>query len=152
MDRYARWNALLELLTETGRISVEDAADRLVVSQAGVVDLRAAVRDRLDDENGKPPAALEFLGEAADDVYRAASPIEMPPLGPGVRQFLLHGDADNRVPRQQSLDHAQTAQLAGDDVRLAAFTGMGHFELIDPEHESWQVTLAEIAALPRPSR
>ena len=36
MDRYARWNALLELLTETGRISVEDAADRLVVSQATI--------------------------------------------------------------------------------------------------------------------
>jgi DeoR family transcriptional regulator of aga operon len=36
VDRYARWNALLELLTETGRISVEDAADRLVVSQATI--------------------------------------------------------------------------------------------------------------------
>ena len=36
MDRYARWNALLELLTETGRISVEDAAARLVVSQATI--------------------------------------------------------------------------------------------------------------------
>ena len=36
MDRYARWNALLELLTETGRISVEDAADRLTVSQATI--------------------------------------------------------------------------------------------------------------------
>jgi DeoR family transcriptional regulator, aga operon transcriptional repressor len=36
MDRYARWNALLELLTETGRISVEDAATRLDVSQATI--------------------------------------------------------------------------------------------------------------------
>jgi DeoR family transcriptional regulator, aga operon transcriptional repressor len=36
VDRYARWNALLELLTETGRISVEDAAARLVVSQATI--------------------------------------------------------------------------------------------------------------------
>jgi DeoR family transcriptional regulator of aga operon len=36
VDRYARWNALLELLTETGRISVEDAADRLTVSQATI--------------------------------------------------------------------------------------------------------------------
>jgi len=36
MDRYARWNALLELLTETGRISVEDAAARLEVSQATI--------------------------------------------------------------------------------------------------------------------
>src|SRR3954451_6704656 len=36
VDRYARWNALLELLTETGRISVEDASDRLRVSQATI--------------------------------------------------------------------------------------------------------------------
>lgn len=36
MDRYARWNALLELLTETGRISVEEAAARLMVSPATI--------------------------------------------------------------------------------------------------------------------
>ncbi|MDT4986856.1 MAG: DeoR family transcriptional regulator, aga operon transcriptional repressor [Micromonosporaceae bacterium] len=36
MDRYARWNALLELLTENSRVSVEDAAGRLAVSQATI--------------------------------------------------------------------------------------------------------------------
>jgi DeoR family transcriptional regulator of aga operon len=36
VDRYARWNALLELLAETGRVSVEDAAERLDVSQATI--------------------------------------------------------------------------------------------------------------------
>ena len=36
VDRYARWNALLELLTENGRVSVEDAAERLDVSQATI--------------------------------------------------------------------------------------------------------------------
>jgi DeoR family transcriptional regulator of aga operon len=36
VDRYARWNSLLELLTETGRISVEEAATRLNVSQATI--------------------------------------------------------------------------------------------------------------------
>src|SRR5215218_9236611 len=36
MDRYARWNALLELLTENGRVSVEEAAGRLDVSQATI--------------------------------------------------------------------------------------------------------------------
>ncbi|MET0422708.1 MAG: DeoR/GlpR family DNA-binding transcription regulator, partial [Actinoplanes sp.] len=36
MDRYARWNALLELLAESGRVSVEDAAERLEVSQATI--------------------------------------------------------------------------------------------------------------------
>lgn len=36
MDRYARWNTLLELLTESGRVSVEEAAQRLNVSQATI--------------------------------------------------------------------------------------------------------------------
>jgi DeoR family transcriptional regulator of aga operon len=36
VDRYARWNALLELLTEDGRVSVEQAADRLSVSHATI--------------------------------------------------------------------------------------------------------------------
>jgi DeoR family transcriptional regulator of aga operon len=36
VDRYARWNALLELLTETGRVSVEDASARLGVSAATI--------------------------------------------------------------------------------------------------------------------
>ena len=36
MDRYARWNSLLELLTESGRVTVETAAERLDVSQATI--------------------------------------------------------------------------------------------------------------------
>jgi DeoR family transcriptional regulator of aga operon len=36
LDRYARWNTLLEILAEDGRITVEDAAERLRVSQATV--------------------------------------------------------------------------------------------------------------------
>jgi DeoR family transcriptional regulator, aga operon transcriptional repressor len=36
VDRYARWNALLEMLTEDGRVSVEEAAERLSVSHATI--------------------------------------------------------------------------------------------------------------------
>lgn len=36
MDRYARWNALVELLTDRGRITVEEAATTLRVSQATI--------------------------------------------------------------------------------------------------------------------
>lgn len=36
MDRYARWNALLELLAESGRVTVEGVAERLAVSQATI--------------------------------------------------------------------------------------------------------------------
>ena len=164
----------------------------VVVSQAGVLDLRAAWRDRLDEENGKPPAALEFIGAppetaapripapetpgpetpelepataaadaaaapasaiaASDDAYALASPIELLPLGPRVRQVVLHGDADNRVPQQQSLDYAAAARRAGDDVLFVPFTGMGHFELIDPGHESWHVAVRELDRVLRPAR
>jgi acetyl esterase/lipase len=132
-------------------------AIRIVVSQAGVVDLRAAVRDRLDEENGKPPAALEFMGAdpeapAATAAYALASPMELLPLGPRVRQVVLHGEADNRVPYRQGVDYARAAQQAGDDVRFLPFTGMGHFELIDPAHESWQASVRELEILRRPER
>jgi DeoR family transcriptional regulator of aga operon len=36
VDRYARWNSLLELLTGTGRVTVAEAAQRLAVSQATI--------------------------------------------------------------------------------------------------------------------
>jgi DeoR family transcriptional regulator, aga operon transcriptional repressor len=36
VDRYARWNALLELLTNNGRVNVEEAAQKLDVSQATI--------------------------------------------------------------------------------------------------------------------
>jgi DeoR family transcriptional regulator of aga operon len=36
VDRYARWNALVELLTQQGQLTVEEAAARLQVSQATI--------------------------------------------------------------------------------------------------------------------
>ena len=116
---------------------------RVVVSQSGVLDLRSAARDRLDgDAGGRLPAAVDFVGGEPDDAdldaaYSLTSPIELLPLGSAVHQFVLHGDVDNRVPFQQSVDYVAAAQAAGDSVELAAFTGMGHFEVIDAAHESW---------------
>ena len=95
------------------------------------------------------PAAVEFIGgvvgdAAFDSAYRLASPIALLPLGPSIHQLVLHGDADNRVPFQQSVDYVAAARAAGDSVEFAEFTGMGHFELIDPAHESWARTVAEL--------
>jgi acetyl esterase/lipase len=123
---------------------------RVVISQAGVVDLRSAARERLDgNAEGRFPAAVEFVGGEADDAdfdaaYSRASPIELLPLGPAVHQLVLHGDADNRVPFRQSVDYVAAAQGAGDSVELAAFTGMGHFEVIDAAHASWLRAVEEL--------
>jgi acetyl esterase/lipase len=122
---------------------------RLVVSQAGVCDLRAAAREGLDGSADRLPAAVEFMGGDADarySEYARAAPIEMLPLGPSVHQLVVHGDADDRVPFQQTVDYVAAARAAGDSAELAAFTGMGHFELIDPAHESWLRTVAELTA------
>lgn len=120
----------------------------LVVSQAGVADLRAAALAELDGSADRLPAAVEFMGGLPVEVpdYALASPIELLPLGPSVHQLVVHGDADDRVPFQQSVDYVAAAQAAGDSVELAAFTGMGHFELIDPGHESWLRTVTELGA------
>jgi acetyl esterase/lipase len=123
---------------------------RIVVSQAGVVDLRSSARDRLDgNADGRLPAAVEFVGGEPEDAdfdaaYSLASPIELLPLGPAVHQFVLHGDADNRVPFRQSVDYVAAAQRVGDSVEFAAFTGMGHFEVIDASHESWLRVVEEL--------
>jgi acetyl esterase/lipase len=116
------------------------AADYAVVSLAGVVDLRAAADDRLDEERGMPPAAVEFMGGTPlehPDAYRTAAPIDRLPLGASVTQLVVHGDADNRVPISQSLDYVRAAMEAGDRVEFARFATMGHFEVLEPDHDSW---------------
>ncbi|HET9167807.1 MAG TPA: alpha/beta fold hydrolase [Actinospica sp.] len=115
---------------------------RLVVSQAGVCDLRSAAEEGLDGGAGRLPAAQEFIGGAD---YAPASPIELLPLGPAVHQLVVHGDADDRVPFRQGVDYVEAARAAGDCAELAAFPGMGHFELIDPAHGSWLRTVAALA-------
>ncbi|WP_051451861.1 alpha/beta hydrolase family protein [Actinospica robiniae] len=125
------------------------ASGYAVVSLAGVTDLRAAAADRLDEEDGMPPAAIEFMGGAPQelpDEYRLAAPIELLPLGPTVTALVVHGDADDRVPISQSLDYARTAVEAGDRVELARFPTMGHFEVLDPNHESWLAGVGFLSA------
>jgi acetyl esterase/lipase len=106
---------------------------RGAVSQAGVVDLVAADRDGLG--NG---AAAELLGGHHDEVpdrYHLASPLVRLPLG--VRQLLVHGTDDDRVPIGQSRVYAEAAASAGDTIELVELDGVGHFEVIDPTHAAW---------------
>ena len=69
-----------------------------VVSQAGVLDLRAAATEQLG-----AGATQDFLGGGPDDVperYDHASPIEHVPLG--VPVLCVHGRDDTNVPVEQS--------------------------------------------------
>ncbi len=151
-------------LTETA--SPIDRPDRIgvraVVALAPVTDLRAAERDGLDLPNptGPPsgplssaatprtqPAAAELLGGSQVAVagrYRLGSPLELLPVGREVAQLLVHGDADEVVPVEHSLRYARSAERAGDRVRVARFPGMGHFDMLDPEHEAWQLAFRHL--------
>lgn len=109
-----------------------------VVAQAAVTDLVAAARERL----GKG-AALELLGGGPDDVpdrYALTSPVALLPLG--VPVLFVTGDADDRVPAEQSASAAGASRAAGDDVTLAVLPGVGHFEHLDPASGVWSVARA----------
>jgi len=151
-------------LTETA--SPIDRPDRIgvraVVALAPVTDLRAAERDGLDlpsttgpssgplSSSAAPrtqPAAAELLGGSQVAVagrYRLGSPLELLPVGREVAQLLVHGDADEVVPVEHSLRYARSAERAGDRVRVARFPGMGHFDMLDPEHEAWQLAFRHL--------
>ncbi|MEJ7702998.1 MAG: prolyl oligopeptidase family serine peptidase [Geodermatophilaceae bacterium] len=107
-----------------------------VVSQAGVLDLRACAREGLGDG-----AAQAFLAGGPDDVpdrYEQASPIERLPLG--VPTLCVHASQDANVPISQSENFVAAAQAVGDDAELATVEG-DHFVVIDPEHPSWALVL-----------
>ena len=115
------------------------AGPAAVVSLAGVCDLRAA----LGLSNG---AVRDFAGGAPDDAfYAAASPVERLPLG--VPALLIHGDADENVPIEQSRAYAAAARAAGDDCELIELPGAEHFEVVDPAGRAWPVLRARLEAI-----
>jgi dipeptidyl aminopeptidase/acylaminoacyl peptidase len=61
-----------------------------------------------------------------------------------VAQLLVHGDADEVVPVEHSLRYARRAERAGDRVRVARFPGMGHNDMLDPEHEAWRLAFGHL--------
>jgi acetyl esterase/lipase len=116
------------------------AAGLPVLALAAVADVRESARRTGPDG---PPA--RFLGGMPDDVperYRAASPLELLPLG--VRQVLIHGTADETVPYELSQRYVEAA---GDETGLVTLEGAGHFELIDPLSAEWPRVLHALREL-----
>jgi acetyl esterase/lipase len=108
---------------------------RGAVSQAGVLDLIGGYAQWLS--NG---AVAELLGGSPAEVpdrYGWASPLERVPLG--VPATLVHGDADDLVPIEQSERYAQAAEEAGDQIDFVRLPGVEHFAVIDPSTAAWAV-------------
>jgi acetyl esterase/lipase len=114
-----------------------------IISLAGVSDLQMSTRMNLG--NG---AGAELLGGSPEQVperYRAASPAALLPLH--VRQVLVHGTADDRVPYEMSDVYMKDAQAAGDNISLITLDGVDHFALIDPASEAWAKTIEALKRL-----
>lgn len=109
------------------------------ISQAGVLDLTAAMRDDLGDG-----AVQRFLGDADDQAYAAADPTLGLPLSVPVR--CIHGRDDQIVPLSQSGDYVDRARASGADAELIEVDG-DHFTVIDPASAAWTATLATLDAL-----
>lgn len=123
-------------LAGTGKVAA-------AVSLAGVCDLAAAAEDGLGEG-----AAVELAGglpAERPDAYAVADPMRRLPTG--VPQLLAHGDADDRVPVDQSRRYARAARAAGDRCELLELRGVGHFELIDPRGEAWAEVATRLPAL-----
>lgn len=116
---------------------------RGVVPLAPVADLRRAWELKLSSN-----VTEDFLGGSPEKVperYRAASPVELVPLG--VRQRVFHGDRDDVVPPAMSRAYVAAARKSGDDCTLTEPEGVGHFELIDPRTAAWGQVLGAIEKL-----
>jgi acetyl esterase/lipase len=100
-----------------------------VVSQAGVLDLRAAVEEHLGTD-----AALAFLGDADETTYDRADPLTQVPLD--VPMWAVHARDDDTVPFEQATTYVDAATAVGAEATLVEVTG-GHFGVIDPGSEAW---------------
>jgi len=103
---------------------------RAAVSLAGAVDLRLGAELGLGNN-----VVREFLPDATDETYRAASPIEQIPLTTPVH--LIHGTEDETVPLVVSTGYLKRAKAAGMDCRLLALDGGDHFSVMDPTTTYW---------------
>jgi acetyl esterase/lipase len=109
------------------------------VSQAGLVDLEAVARD-----DGIEAYVARWLGDpdAHPEVYAAANPAALLPLG--VRTLLVHGDADENVPTELSVEFARRAREAGDDAEAVVIPGAGHFDHLDPASPAWAAVVDRV--------
>ena len=114
-----------------------------VAALAPVADLRRGWELKLSGN-----VVAELMGGSPAEVadrYRAASPVEIVPLG--VRNRVLHGVNDDVVPMELSRRFVAASKKAGDDSRLIEVAGAGHFELIDPRSQAWSAVTNAVSEM-----
>lgn len=106
-----------------------------VLGLSAVTDLDAAHRDDLG-----AGAVAAFMGNAAGEAWRVASPIELLPIH--VPTVLVHGTSDDEVPATQSERYAAAGANNG-LTELVLFDG-GHYDPIDPTSAAWSEVVARL--------
>ncbi|HWJ07795.1 MAG TPA: alpha/beta hydrolase [Nocardioides sp.] len=112
----------------------EQVAVTHVISQAGVLDLRAAF---VDDLGGGAVASL--LGHAPTSADARFDPAQQLPLD--VPVWCVHASDDTIVPLRQSVDYVVRAGATGARAELVEVDG-DHFVVIDPTSPAWARQLA----------
>ncbi|GAA1602292.1 alpha/beta hydrolase [Kribbella sancticallisti] len=103
---------------------------RGTVALAPVADLLTA--DRLGLDKG---AVQDFIGSG---VRNDLDPVHLPaPIRPVV---IVHGTADKRVPITISESYVSAHPTA----RFVRAEGVGHYEVIDPQTDTWHLVTAEL--------
>ena len=113
-----------------------------VVDLDGPTDLKATIS--VQQPICGSPVITNLLGGSPDEQperYRAASPIELLPLG--VRQEFLAG----RMFAAQVTPYETAAKQAGDVLQTTVLANAGHFLFIDPQSEIWPQVIAAVRRL-----
>ena len=90
------------------------------------------------------PVVMGGSPEDAADHYRAASPIELLPLG--IAQRLLVGEQDSSILANVG-SYLTAAQAHGDDAQLQILPDCGHFEIVSTGTAAWATVCHALAEL-----
>lgn len=105
----------------------DEVAVTHVISQAGVLDLRAG-------ESLGGGAAAALLGHRPTEADERYDPAQQVPLA--VPVWCVHAPDDADVPLEQSRSYVERATAAGADATLIEVEG-GHFGVVDPGSPAW---------------
>ena len=120
-----------------------------VVSLAGIADLA----EYSTGAGGCNQSVVPLMGGTPQQLpqrYRAVSPSERTPIGVFVR--LVHGEADPIVPVAQSKSFLEKLRVAGDRAELDVIPNAGHFDLLSPRSDAWQVVMRAVRWSAGPTR
>lgn len=119
---------------------------RAAVAVAGVLDLAESID--LGVCNGIATKLLKGNPSEVPAHYAEASPRALLPIG--VRQRLVHGNADSLVPLVMSQHYMDAAVAAGEaNVVLDVIEGADHFDVITPSSSKWPGVLKAIVDVAR---